>query len=75
MTGQDLVVAFFVAVLVTLTVVDIRTRRLPDRIVLPAALIVLATHIALAPDRALEWIAAALGAAGVLFLQIGRAHV
>jgi leader peptidase (prepilin peptidase) / N-methyltransferase len=67
-TGQDLVVAFFLAVLVALTIVDIRTRRLPDRIVLPAALIVLAAHIAVAPDRALEWIVAAVGASGVLFL-------
>jgi leader peptidase (prepilin peptidase)/N-methyltransferase len=66
--AHALVVAFFVAVLVTLSVVDIRTRRLPNRIVLPAAVLVLAANIALTPDRAVEWVTAALGAAAVLFI-------
>jgi leader peptidase (prepilin peptidase)/N-methyltransferase len=60
--AQQALAAFFVAVLVVLTVVDIRTRRLPNGIVLPAAVIVLAAHIAIAPERALEWVVASLGA-------------
>ena len=66
--AQDLVVAFFAAVLVVLSVIDIRTRRLPNRIVLPAAALVLAAHVAIEPDRAFEWVAAAVGAAGVLLV-------
>ena len=66
--AQALVVAFFVAVLIVLSVIDVRTRRLPNRIVLPAALAVLAAHIAVAPDRALEWVAAALGAFALLLV-------
>jgi leader peptidase (prepilin peptidase)/N-methyltransferase len=60
------VLAFFAAVLVALSVIDIRTRRLPNRIVLPSAALVLAAQLAIAPDRALEWIAAALAAFAVL---------
>lgn len=56
------VLAFFVAVLVVLSVIDVRTRRLPNRIVLPAAGLVLAAQIAIAPDRALEWTLGALSA-------------
>ena len=66
--AQGLVVAFFATMLVVLSVIDIRTRRLPNRIVLPAAAVVLAAHVAIAPDRAFEWIVAALGAAAVLLV-------
>jgi leader peptidase (prepilin peptidase) / N-methyltransferase len=66
--AHALVVAFFVAVLLTLSIVDIRTRRLPNRIVLPAAVLVLAANIALTPDRTLEWVTAAFGAAAVLLV-------
>jgi leader peptidase (prepilin peptidase)/N-methyltransferase len=62
---QGLVVAFFAAVLVVLSVVDIRTRRLPNRIVLPAACVLLVAHIAIEPDRALEWVVGAVGAFAV----------
>jgi leader peptidase (prepilin peptidase)/N-methyltransferase len=64
--AQALVVAFFVVVLVVLSIIDVRTRRLPNRIVLPAAAVVLAAHVAVAPDRALEWVVAAFGAFGLL---------
>jgi leader peptidase (prepilin peptidase)/N-methyltransferase len=64
--AQALVVAFFVVVLVVLSFIDVRTRRLPNRIVLPAAAVVLAAHVAIAPDRALEWVVAALGAFALL---------
>jgi leader peptidase (prepilin peptidase)/N-methyltransferase len=60
--AHDLVIGFFVAVLVALSVIDVRTRRLPNRIVLPATAVVLAAQIAIAPDRALEWVLGALGA-------------
>ncbi len=58
---------FFAAVLVALAVIDIRTRRLPNRIVLPAAAIVLAAHIAIAPEHTVEWVVAAAGAFLVMF--------
>jgi leader peptidase (prepilin peptidase)/N-methyltransferase len=60
--AQDLVLAFFAAVLVVLALIDLRTRRLPNRIVLPATALVLTAQIALAPDRALEWTLASAGA-------------
>ena len=69
-TGRALVAAFFVSVLVVLSLIDFRERRLPNRIVLPAALLVLAAQVALFPDRALEWVVAALGAALFLFLPL-----
>jgi leader peptidase (prepilin peptidase) / N-methyltransferase len=69
--GEVVVLALFSAVLVALAVIDARTRRLPNVIVLPSAAVVLAAQIALAPDRALEWLAAAFAA--FLFLLV--AHV
>ena len=70
--AEDLVFAFFAAVLVVLAVIDLRTRRLPNRIVLPAAALVLAAQIAIAPDRALEW---TLGAAGAFTFLLVAALV
>jgi leader peptidase (prepilin peptidase) / N-methyltransferase len=64
--GHNVVLGFFAAVLVALSVIDVRTRRLPNRIVLPAAALVLVAQIAVAPDRALEWILGALGASAFL---------
>jgi leader peptidase (prepilin peptidase)/N-methyltransferase len=69
-TGHAFVGAFFVCVLVVLSVIDLRERRLPNRIVLPSAAIVLATQIALEPDHTLEWVLAAVGAALFLFLPL-----
>ncbi|MBA3716889.1 MAG: prepilin peptidase [Actinobacteria bacterium] len=66
------VLAFFAAVLVVLSAIDLRTRRLPNRIVLPAAALVLAAQIAIAPDRALEW---TLGAAGAFAFLLAAALV
>ena len=54
------------AVLAALAAIDVEERRVPNAIVLPAAGGMLALQIALAPDRALEWTLAALGAAGLL---------
>jgi leader peptidase (prepilin peptidase)/N-methyltransferase len=69
-SGQALVGAFFVSVLTVLSLIDLRERRLPNRIVLPSAAVVLAAQIALEPDRTLEWVLAAVGAALFLFLPL-----
>lgn len=66
--AHDVLVAFVVAVLVVLSAIDIRTRRLPNRIVLPAAALVFAAQVALEPHRALEWTLAALGAFAALYV-------
>ena len=55
----------FGAVLVVLSVIDVRHRIVPNRIVLPAAGIVLAAHTLIDPSP--EWALAALGASGFLF--------
>jgi leader peptidase (prepilin peptidase) / N-methyltransferase len=60
--AHDVVLAFFAAVLVVLAVIDVRTRRLPNRIVLPASALVLAAQIAIEPGKWLEWTLAAAGA-------------
>jgi leader peptidase (prepilin peptidase)/N-methyltransferase len=67
-SGEFVVAAFFIATLCVLSAIDIAERRLPNRIVLPSAVAVLLAQIALAPDRALEWTLAALGAALVLLV-------
>jgi leader peptidase (prepilin peptidase) / N-methyltransferase len=67
MTGHALVLAATYAVLVTLAVIDVERRILPNVIVLPAAALVLAAQVTLEPARALEFAVAAVGAAAVLF--------
>jgi leader peptidase (prepilin peptidase)/N-methyltransferase len=56
----------FCAVLVTLSAIDARLRIVPNRIVLPAAAIVLVAHTAIDPSA--EWVLGAVGASGFLFL-------
>lgn len=70
LSGKAFVGAFFVAVLVVLSAIDIEHRILPDRIVLPSFAIVLVANIALFPDQALEWVLASLGASLFLFLAL-----
>jgi leader peptidase (prepilin peptidase) / N-methyltransferase len=55
----------FCAVLVTLSVIDLQHRIVPNRIVLPAAAIVLVAHTLIDPSPA--WVLGALGASGFLF--------
>ena len=62
LTAEAGLAAFFCAVLVALSAIDVERRILPDVIVLPSFLVVLGAHIALAPGRSVEWVAAALGA-------------
>jgi leader peptidase (prepilin peptidase)/N-methyltransferase len=53
-------------VLVVLSAIDLTHRIVPNRIVLPAALVVLAAQTALQPSP--EWALGALGASGFLFI-------
>ncbi|HEV7133372.1 MAG TPA: prepilin peptidase [Gaiellaceae bacterium] len=65
LTGTAAVAAFFCLALVAVSATDIEHRIIPNVIVLPAAVIVLAANSALHPS--LQWVLAALGASGFLF--------
>jgi leader peptidase (prepilin peptidase)/N-methyltransferase len=67
---RALIAALFAATLVVLSAIDAERRILPDLIVLPATVVILAAQIAFFPDRALEWVVASLGAALFLFLAL-----
>jgi leader peptidase (prepilin peptidase)/N-methyltransferase len=60
----------FAGVLLYLAAFDLEHRLIPNRVVLPAAAIVLAAQIALAPDRTVELVAAALGASAFFFVTL-----
>jgi leader peptidase (prepilin peptidase) / N-methyltransferase len=64
-TGDALVAALVCAVLVTISATDLEHRIVPNRIVVPAAAVVLVAQTALHPSP--EWALGALGAAGFLF--------
>ena len=66
LSGEAFVASFFCAVLVVLSAIDLRHRIVPNRLVLPAALVVLVAQTALYPSP--EWALGALGAAGFLFV-------
>jgi leader peptidase (prepilin peptidase) / N-methyltransferase len=66
--ARSLVGVPFICVLITLSVIDLETRLLPNRIVLPAAVAALLAQIALFPDRLLESIVASVGGALLLFI-------
>ena len=68
LSARGFIGAFFVSVLVVLSVVDLETRRLPNRIVLPSTLAVLAAQLVFYPERAPEWLLASLGAALFFFI-------
>ena len=70
LSGDAFVAAFFCAVLVALSAIDVERRILPDRIVLPSTVVVLVAQVALHPDRTVEWIAAGLGASLFLFAAL-----
>jgi len=69
-SGHAVVGSFFAAVLVYLGVFDLEHRLIPNRVVLPAAAIVLAAQIALYPNHAVEWLAAAVCTAGFFFVTL-----
>jgi len=60
------VAAMFCAALVAVTVTDLERRIIPNRIVLPAAAVILAAQTMLHPS--VEWVLGGIGAAGFLFL-------
>jgi leader peptidase (prepilin peptidase)/N-methyltransferase len=66
LTAHAALAAFFCAALVAVSVTDLELRVIPNRIVLPAAAVVLAAQTALQPSP--EWALAALGASLFLFL-------
>ena len=66
LTAEAALAFGFCAVLVTLSVIDLQHRIVPNRIVLPAAGIVLAVHTLIEPSPA--WLLGALGASGFLFV-------
>jgi leader peptidase (prepilin peptidase)/N-methyltransferase len=66
--ARGLIAAGVAVVLVALSIIDVEQRRLPNVIVVPATFAVLAAQVAFFPDRTLEWMLAAAGAA--LFLYI-----
>ena len=65
-SGEAFVASFFCVVLVVLSAIDLTHRIVPNRIVLPAAGIVLVAQTVLEPSP--EWALGALGAAGFLFV-------
>jgi leader peptidase (prepilin peptidase)/N-methyltransferase len=69
-SGKAFVAAYFCAALVVLSAIDAERRILPDLIVLPSWVLVLAAQIALYPGRTLEWVAGSLGASLFLFLAL-----
>jgi leader peptidase (prepilin peptidase) / N-methyltransferase len=62
------IAAFVCVVLVRLSYIDATTRLLPNRIVLPAAALVLALQIATSPGQYLTWLGATIGAAALLLI-------
>jgi leader peptidase (prepilin peptidase) / N-methyltransferase len=68
LSGRMVVAALFCAVLVAVTATDLTHRIIPNRIVVPAAVVILVAQTALQPSP--EWALAALGASGFLFLAV-----
>jgi leader peptidase (prepilin peptidase) / N-methyltransferase len=66
LTGDAVVSAFFCIVLVAVSATDLEHRIVPNKIVLPAAALVLGAQTALHPSP--EWALGALGASGFLFV-------
>jgi leader peptidase (prepilin peptidase)/N-methyltransferase len=62
------IAAFLAAVLVVIAAIDTSSFRIPNRIVLPSAAIVLAANIAFAPGRTAEFVLATLLAGFVLLI-------
>jgi prepilin signal peptidase PulO-like enzyme (type II secretory pathway) len=65
---RALVAAFAGTVLVVLSAIDLERGIIPNRIVLPAAGVVLIAQVALFPGQAFEWVVAAILAALVLMI-------
>lgn len=68
LTGRGAVAALFCAVLVVLSAIDLEHRIVPNRIVVPAAAVVLAAQTAIHPS--FQWALGAFGAALFLFVAV-----
>jgi len=66
LTAEAIVASFFCAVLVAISAIDVERFIIPNRIVLPAAAVVLVAQTVLHPSP--EWALAGLGAAAFFFL-------
>jgi len=62
-SGDALIAVGFAVVVVALATVDLEERRIPNRIVLPAAVAALVLQGIVNPDRMLEWVLAGIVAA------------
>lgn len=68
LTAEGLIAAATLVVLTALSAIDLRERRLPNTIVLPAAAVALAAQCLAMPDRTWEWVLSAFLAAAVLLV-------
>ena len=68
LTPEGLLAGSFCTVLVTLSAIDMRHRIVPNRIVVPAAIVAVGVHTAI--DPSLAWLGWSLVAAGALFLVV-----
>ena len=68
LSAEMLVASFFCAVLVAVTATDLTHRIIPNRIVLPAFVVILVAQTLIEPSP--ESVLAALGASGFLFLAV-----
>jgi leader peptidase (prepilin peptidase) / N-methyltransferase len=68
LSGEMVVASFFCAVLVAVSAVDLTHRIIPNRIVLPAFVVVLVAQTLLEPSP--QWVLGALAASGFLFLAV-----
>ena len=68
LSGRFVVAAFFCAVLVAVTATDLTHRIIPNRIVVPAAAVILVAQTALEPSP--QWALGALAASGFLFAAV-----
>jgi prepilin signal peptidase PulO-like enzyme (type II secretory pathway) len=70
LSGQALVTAITASVIVVLAAIDIEHRILPNRILVPAIVVVLALQLAFFPGDAAEWVGAGAAAAAFLALPL-----
>ena len=70
LTARGVIEAFFVAVLVPISAIDIERHVIPNVIVLPATGLVLVAQIAAFPDQTVEWVVSAAAAGGLLLLAL-----
>jgi leader peptidase (prepilin peptidase) / N-methyltransferase len=68
LSGRMVVSAYFCAVLVAVSATDLTHRIIPNRIVVPAAAVILVAQTALEPSP--QWALGALAASGFLFLAV-----